>query len=233
MEVALEQYLILAKTAKGKACESLILQAISNAKTFVFGELLDAVENSGISNESRKVLEVFTYGTLTDYRSANLPDLSPQQLKKLQMLTLSSLASEKSILSYSELLLVLEMTSTRDLEDLIIDAIYEGLIKGKIDHKNNCLRVFESFGRDLKPENLNQIIGKIEDYVKNIGHLETVVMKNIELLETQKKTALITKEMFDTAFQKDKESVKACVGSGKEAENIFNKIKKQFNLGQS
>ena len=231
MEGALEQYLILAKTAKGKACEALIMQAISHPKTFVFGELLDAVDRSGISNEARTLLEIFTYGTLADFRAAGLPDLSPQQLKKIQMLTLASLASEKSVLSYGELLSVLEMTSTRYLEDLIIETFYEGLIKGKIDHKNSCLRVFECFGRDLRPSDLPQVLTKIENYVRNIEEMEVVINRNIEYLQINKARAGKAKEEFDKTFNEDKESIKACIGSGKEGESFMNKLKKQFNLG--
>jgi len=38
---ALEQFTILAKSAKGKACELLIQQALEAPNVFVFGELLE------------------------------------------------------------------------------------------------------------------------------------------------------------------------------------------------
>ena len=231
MEAALEQYLILAKSAKGRACEALIMQAISNPKTFVFGELLDAVHDGGISKEAQKILEIFTYGTLSDYRNEKLPDLNPQQLKKLQMLTLASLASENSIISYRELLSVLEITSTRQLEDLIIDSIYEGLIKGKIDHKNSCLRVFECYGRDLKPENVLKTLDKIKNYIKSVDHLEAAILKNIDSLQATKSLGALKKEQFDKVYTETKASIKACVNTGKEGDSMLSKLKKQFHLG--
>jgi COP9 signalosome complex subunit 7 len=232
METALEQYLILAKTAKGKACEALILQAISNSKTFVFGELLDAIQGEGVSTEIYQLLEIFTYGTLADYRKQKLPDLTASQLKKLQMLTLVTLASEKPVLPYSELISVLEINSTRQLEDLIIDSIYEGLIKGKIDHKNSCLRVFECFGRDIFPSKIPEVLEKISKYVQSIEELELSISKNINYLQESKTKAQTKKEEFDKEFNDNKESVKVCINNPKESEGLFSKIKKQVGLGK-
>uniref|UniRef100_A0A4W5LD57 Uncharacterized protein n=1 Tax=Hucho hucho TaxID=62062 RepID=A0A4W5LD57_9TELE len=39
-EQVLEQFTLLAKTARGRACMALIQQVLSNKKLFVFGELL-------------------------------------------------------------------------------------------------------------------------------------------------------------------------------------------------
>jgi COP9 signalosome complex subunit 7 len=38
---SLQQYLLLAKSAKGKACAAVIQQALSAANVYVFGELLE------------------------------------------------------------------------------------------------------------------------------------------------------------------------------------------------
>jgi hypothetical protein len=228
MEAALEQYLILAKTAKGKACESLIYQAISNPKTFVFGELFDAVKEGGVSKDSLKVLEIFTYGTLSDYRRSKLPDLTSQQLKKLQMLTLTSLASENSILSYQSLQSLLEIHSTRSLEDLIIETIYEGLIKGKLDHKNSCLRVFECIGRDIRPEDIPKAINKIKQYLKHISSIEETAQSNISSLVIHKELSSKNKEIYDKAYSEQKQLIKTNFESADQG--LISKMKKQLNI---
>lgn len=232
MESALEQYLILAKTAKGKACESLIFQAISNPKTFVFGELLDAVSQGGVSKDSLKILEIFTYGTLQDYRKAKLPDLTSQQLKKIQMLTLTTLASQKAVLLYKDLQTLLEIGSTRQLEDLIIETIYEGLIKGKIDHKNSCLRVFQCVGRDIRPEDIPAALQKIKNYIEQISHIEETANQNITKSQVYKTMCLIKKEKFDEEFNQQKAFVKATIDSS-ENQGFINKMKKQLNIGHN
>lgn len=231
MEAALEQYLILAKTAKGKACESLIFQAISNPKTFVFGELLDAVREGGVSKESQKILEIFTYDTLQDYRKARLPDLTSQQLKKIQMLSLVSYASQKAVLMYKDLQSLLEIGSTRQLEDLIIDTIYEGLIKGKIDHKNSCLRVFQSIGRDIRPEEIPSALQKIKNYINQITQIEATANENISYSQSFKTISLIKKEKFDEDFKENKAIVRATLESTTESQGILSRMKKQFSIG--
>ena len=68
---ALEQFLLLAKTAKGPAAVELIKQALEAPGVYVFGELLetDCVKElvSTPSANYVRLLEVFAYGTYTDY----------------------------------------------------------------------------------------------------------------------------------------------------------------------
>lgn len=60
------------------------------------------------------------------------------------------------ILPYADLLHTLQMPTIRDLEDLIIDAIYLDILRGKLDQNEQQLEVEYTMGRDLEP-------GKVED----------------------------------------------------------------------
>lgn len=51
------------------------------------------------------------------------------------MLTLSEIASSTNVIPYSSLLEQLRIETLRELEDLIIDSIYDNLIEAKLDHK--------------------------------------------------------------------------------------------------
>jgi hypothetical protein len=59
--------------------------------------------------------------------------LKPSQLKKLKMISLSVLASQTKDINYEDLMKSLDLHDFRELEDLIIDCIYNGLVKGKLD----------------------------------------------------------------------------------------------------
>lgn len=74
------------------------------------------------------LLELFAYGVYEDYakKSTELPDLSESMLIKLRQLTLVSLATGQKSLPLAELGKQLAISSTRQLEDLIIEAIYAG-----------------------------------------------------------------------------------------------------------
>jgi COP9 signalosome complex subunit 7 len=100
---------------------------------------------------------------------ASYPTLSPVQIDKLKQLSLVSLGMESRVrgyssllqammtdstppfqsLTYDSLLSVLDQPSVRALEDLIIDAIYAGIISGHMDQVNGRFSVDWVVGRDL------------------------------------------------------------------------------------
>ena len=67
------------------------------------------------------------------------------------------------VLPYSVLLETLQMPTIRDLEDLIIDAIYQEVISGKLDQKEQQFEVEYTMGRDLEP-------GKVESLLAALQH---------------------------------------------------------------
>nr|CAD7604423.1 unnamed protein product [Timema genevievae] len=96
----LEQFVLLAKSAKGAAAVELIKQVLEAPGVHVFGELLDMpnvleLENGPHSNYLQ-VLHLFAYGTYRQYldNRTQLPELSPAQKKKLQHLTIVTLATK-------------------------------------------------------------------------------------------------------------------------------------------
>lgn len=73
-------------------------------------------------------LNLFAYGTYKQFR-ANQEDyieLTPAMQKKLQHLTIVSLAIKSKSIPYAVLLNELEIDNVRHLEDIIIEAIYAG-----------------------------------------------------------------------------------------------------------
>lgn len=71
----LEQFLLLAKTARGPAVAELIKQALGAPGVYVFSELLETecVKEvaSGPHANYVRLLEIFAYGTYADYKSKN------------------------------------------------------------------------------------------------------------------------------------------------------------------
>jgi len=61
----------------------------------------------------------------------------------------------------------LDISNVRELEDLIIDAIYLDLLKGKLDQKEEQLEVSYTMGRDLEPGKLEQILAALKDWCVN------------------------------------------------------------------
>ncbi|XP_065842422.1 COP9 signalosome complex subunit 7b-like isoform X2 [Oscarella lobularis] len=166
----LEQFLLLAKSARGAAVVALIEQALESPLLFVYGDLLEmpsVLELRGSENAKYfDLLQLFAYGTLADYRKnqLQLPTLTPLQLNKLKQLTLISLAGQSKTISYEVLLTELEISSLRELEDLIIEAIYADIIRGKLDQKNSQLEVDFAIGRDIKENEVGDLVSVLQQW---------------------------------------------------------------------
>jgi len=181
---ALNQLCASASKASGKALVDILQQALNHPNIFVFGELLDVPSVQNLQNTDKgqlELLKIFAYGTLTDYkegRSLELPPLSEVQLMKLKKLTLVSCSAERKVIPYSDLLQELDLKNLRDLEDLVIDSLYQGLIKGKLDQKCKHLEVDYAFGRDLRPGQLEEMTAILADWcVKSRDMINTLQQK--------------------------------------------------------
>ena len=111
----------------------------------------------------------------------SLPPLNAAQTTKLKYLTIVSLATERhvrpssqcsfvstqialQILPYSLLLQELQVASIRELEDLIIDAIYLDVLRGKLDQKEQQLEIEYTMGRDLEPGKLEKLLEALQNW---------------------------------------------------------------------
>lgn len=175
----LEQFVLLAKTAKGAAAVELIKQALEAPGVYVFGELLDMPHVKELSTGSHSpyydLLNIFAYGTYSDYKAkkGKLPELTPAQLTKLRQLTIVSLATKTKHIPYSVLLQELDIQNLRTLEDLIIEVIYADIIHGKLDQKNQRLEVDYAIGRDIRSEAVPEIINVLQEWCNGC---ETVLL---------------------------------------------------------
>ncbi|KAB5593547.1 COP9 signalosome complex subunit 7b [Ceratobasidium theobromae] len=187
---ALEPFLLMAKSAKGAAATKLIVDATSAAGTYVFAELLEMpnVQELG-GNEQHapwvELLKLFSYRTWADYKqlSGSLPQLNPAQSTKLKQLSI--------ILLYSDLLAYLEISSVRQLEDLIIDAMYQDVLKGKLDQKEGRLEIEYTIGRDLEPgtTGLETLLNKLRDWSDRTASVIQALDTQIKEIQDKEKAA--------------------------------------------
>jgi len=167
----LEQYILLAKGAKGNAAVALVKQVLEAPGVYVFGELLDMANIVELKTNSAhapyyELLNLFAYGVYGDYvrESSKFPDLSSLMSTKLRHLTMVSLATGQKSIPLVTLGNQLGITNNRELEDLIIEAIYADVIHGKLDQKNGIVEVDYAIGRDIKPEDQPNIIATLQSW---------------------------------------------------------------------
>lgn len=214
----LEPLLLVARSTKprGAAAANLVHQAISAPGVYFFGELLDVQgvaelatsSDSDASSQLRtayQLLLLFAYGTCSDYvqlaRSGAVPELSSDQVQKLRQLTLLSLACQSRSLPYSTLYEALGISTgnLRELEDLIIETIYVGLISGKLNEIQARFEVHHVQGRDVPhPSMLSQpalsalpslasgtSARQLEQMLSSLQNWQATTMSVLESLQTR------------------------------------------------
>lgn len=65
---------------------------------------------------------------------------------------------------YSVLLKDLDMKNLRELEDLIIEAVYTDIIQGKLDQRNQMLEVDFCIGRDIQKKDISNIVKTLQEW---------------------------------------------------------------------
>ncbi|XP_019771857.1 COP9 signalosome complex subunit 7b isoform X2 [Dendroctonus ponderosae] len=193
---SLEQFVLLAKSTKGAACTELVKQALEAPGVYVFGELLDNPNITELADTHSvyfNTLNLFAYGTYKDYTNnqQNFIELTPGQKKKLHHLTIVTLATKSKCIPYERLLQELEIKNVRDLEDLIIEAIYADIIHGKLDQKNSQLEIDYAIGRDIRPEDVKVIINCLQDWSAACDKVLDSVEMQIHRANTEKNSAML------------------------------------------
>lgn len=97
----------------------------------------------------------------------------------------------------------------RSLEDLLIDCMYQGLIRGKLDQKLQCFEVYDSVGRDLKEGELLQTITVLKKWLEHgekvLKSLDQNQNNALGAFEANKKQ----RQEFDDKVEDIKKNIKA------------------------
>lgn len=70
----------------------------------------------------------------------------------------------------------MHISNVRELEDLIIEAFYANIIRGKLDQLNNQLEIENAIGRDVTDEQVDDILNVLDSWCKNCD----IALKTIE-----------------------------------------------------
>ncbi|CAF1138274.1 unnamed protein product [Rotaria sordida] len=199
---AAQQFLLLAKSVRGSAAVDLVTRVLEHPDIYGFNEFLhlESLVNSLKQNHSivLSTLELFAYGTISDYESqrSRFLTLSPLARRKLQLLTLASLAVHARILPYELLLKQLQIESIRELEDLIIDGIYAQVIRGKLDQLNNRLNVEYAIARDINTIAFNRIENILDKWCLNCSNLLNILKYEAKIANEKKKKSLNEQDKY-------------------------------------
>jgi len=213
--IAIQPFCLIAKSARGKGCAAVIEQALNAPGVFVFGELLATPSVQALEASEHKpfvdLLKIFAYGTYPDYKknAQTLPPLSPQMVTKLKQLTIVSLSADHKVIPYTTLLQQLDISNLRELEDLVIECIYQELIKGKLDQKYKQLEVDFAIGRDITPAQLDQMMNVLESWVQRSEVLLKAIVEKVEYAKTVHTHNRAERAEFEQRLETVKSTIKA------------------------
>ncbi|KAF4529671.1 hypothetical protein B566_EDAN010756 [Ephemera danica] len=118
---------------------------------------------------------------------------------------------------YSLLLQELDIKNVRDLEDLIIEAIYSDIIHGKLDQKNSQLEVDYAIGRDIRLEEIGTIVATLQEWCDScetvLGCVETQILR----ANTERSRRLKHKEGIEQEVANIKKTLKTQTQDNDEA----------------
>lgn len=168
-----QPFLALTKSATSpRAAADLIQRATSAPNTFIFTELLHAAPIAALANDTEYAphlthLQLFAHGLYAPYQQqqqqgAGLPPLNPAQQLKLRQLSLLTLSRDKAQLTYPNLTAQLGLASARELEDVVISAVYAGLLTAKLNPARGEVQVSSVAPlRDVAPDTASALVSTL------------------------------------------------------------------------
>lgn len=171
-------YLSAARNATPEAAAQICVFATADPYLYQFGELLSFPTIAALPNtphhKSHQLLLLFAYGSVDDYRAipSSFPPLSEPHWKKLRVLTLVSLANGNSILHYQTLQDKLGVSTVREVEDVVLDAIYAGMVRARMDQRAARVEILSAVGRDVvSPTGVADMIATMKAWVSRSTQL--------------------------------------------------------------
>eukprot|EP00842_Homolaphlyctis_polyrhiza_P005811 jgi/Hompol1/6230/HPOL_004886-RA len=140
--------------------------------------------------------------------STVLASSSSQKLEPFLLLAKSA-KNAACVLYYDQLLQVLDMSNVRDVEDLVIDAIYQNIINGKLDQKKKCLTVEYAMGRDVRPDQVDSILHILKDWLGTAQVILDHTDKKIQSIRDEIFVRKADQENYDRLLEEAKNRNKA------------------------
>ncbi|KAL1739319.1 hypothetical protein HDZ31DRAFT_69060 [Schizophyllum fasciatum] len=199
-----EPFVLMAKSARGAAAAKLAVDATSAPGVFVFGELIDALAAAQLAGTPPgALLDLFAYGTYRDYAAAPgaYPPLSAPQLTKLRLLSIVSAAMERRILPYADLIAAVDAPSVRALEDIVIDAVYQGLLEATLDQQRGVVEVVYTVGRDVRPDALPDLLAGLQAWSSTTASVLSALDERLAAAAQSRQEARADRDAWEADVQ--------------------------------
>jgi COP9 signalosome complex subunit 7 len=167
---------------------------------------------SSESDEDKRhhhLLLLFAYETCSTYRANHslYGELSAAQERKLMQLSIVSLSARHKRVAYEDLKEELQVFEDRELEDLLLDTIYQGLVEGKLDSKNQYVSIDFAIGRDLRQEDLEEVAEVLASWQARATHIVELIDSRVNEARGRLQQDAIDRAQFDERVVRLREDV--------------------------
>ncbi|XP_058043311.1 COP9 signalosome complex subunit 7b isoform X2 [Ahaetulla prasina] len=121
---------------------------------------------------------------------------------------------------YSVLLKDLDMRNLRELEDLIIEAVYTDIIQGKLDQRNQVLEVDFCIGRDIQRKDISNIIKTLNEWCDGCEAVLLGIEQQVLRANQYKENHNRTQQQVETEVLNIKKTLKATASSSSSAQEM-------------
>ncbi|KAI1242186.1 hypothetical protein IHE44_0005703 [Lamprotornis superbus] len=99
---------------------------------------------------------------------------------------------------YSVLLEQLQLKNVRQLEDLVIEAVYADVLRGSLDQRNQRLEVDYSIGRDIRREELSTITRTLQEWCQGCEVVLSGIEEQVSRANQHKEQQLALKQQIES-----------------------------------
>ncbi|XP_078524303.1 COP9 signalosome complex subunit 7b isoform X2 [Lissotriton helveticus] len=110
---------------------------------------------------------------------------------------------------YAVLLKDLDMQNLRELEDLIIEAVYTDIIQGKLDQCKQMLEVDFCIGRDIPKKDISSIVKTLQEWCDGCEAVLSGIEQQVMRANQFKESHLRTQQHVETEVTNIRKTLKA------------------------
>ena len=177
-DATLEPLLQMAKTSSKNAdtTHTLVLKALSDPSIFCGFDQLKNALNLGSDSALGRTLDLFSYGTFLDYKTAEAGQfvtLSESHLNKLRQLTALTIVQKacfdvSPVVPYTTIAHALALDNQIDVvEETMISCITAGMVVGQLCQKTQSFHLSLSApcrSRDVPPSSIPQLLARLQQF---------------------------------------------------------------------
>ena len=136
-------------------------------------------------------------------------------------------------LSYDQLTTVLKLSSVRELEDLVIESVYLGLVSGKLNQAKKVFEVAETAGRDVRPEDVASMLAMLTSWQKTSSSVMHSIHERIQSAEEEHAQAASAKTKREKETEEKFNTIRAVLEAdpdGRKGAAVFDEQAALFGL---